>query len=348
MNIWARIALAVLLMALLAGSVASLAAWHFVDSPMDASTNATRLFAIETGESLRSISIRLEEEKLVRWGEGLRLYARLTKLSLQAGEFELSPSMSPRRILDILAFGHPILHRLHFPEGLTMGEVALAVNATGLTTAERFLDACRNKEYLLSQGLNATSAEGYLFPETYYFPRIAGQDPYPILKALLEGFKRSTAALPQATNSSEMHRVVILASLVEKETSISAERGIVAGVYAKRMTLGMLLQCDPTVIYGLGPAFDGNLKRSHLEDPGNTYNTYVHPGLPPGPICSPGKAALQAASSPDVHDFLYFVARPDGSHHFSRSLAEHNNAVIKYQRRGKPFPSTKSSGAERG
>ena len=138
--------------------------------------------------------------------------------------------------------------------------------------------------------------------------------------------------------------MVILASLVEKETAIPAERELVAGVYAKRLQLGMLLQCDPTIIYGLGEMFTGNLRRSHLQDAGNPYNTYVHPGLPPGPICSPGKAALMAAAGPAEHEFLYFVARPDGSHHFSRSLSEHNNAVIKYQRGGRPFP--KSRGPE--
>lgn len=131
---------------------------------------------------------------------------------------------------------------------------------------------------------------------------------------------------------------MILASLVEKETAIAAERPRVAGVYAARLQLGMLLQCDPTIIYGLGQAFDGNLTRAHLRDPGNPYNTYVHPGLPPGPICSPGKAALQAAVRPEHHEYLYFVARPDGSHQFSRTLTEHNTAVIKYQRRGRPFP----------
>jgi UPF0755 protein len=220
-----------------------------------------------------------------------------------------------------------------------MGEVALAVNATGLTSGEKFLAACNDRDFLQSQGINATTAEGYLFPETYFFPRIPDQSPYPILKALLDRFRSTVAAFPQAKNPDELHRMVILASLVEKETAIPSERPAVAGVYANRLRVGMLLQCDPTIIYGLGESFDGNLRRSHLLDPKNPYNTYVHPGLPPGPICSPGAAALKAASSPEKHDFYYFVARQDGSHHFSRTLREHTNAVIKYQRRGRPFPS---------
>ena len=338
MKSWLKLTLAGLALAVLCTGAALFGAWHFVETPLDPDANATQIFVVETGESWRAVSVRLQENALVAWGEGFRLYARMRKAPLQAGEFELSAAMSPRKVFEVLAFGQPILHRLHFAEGLNMREVALAVNATGLTTADRFLAACRDQEFLRSQGVDAPDAEGYLFPETYFFARIPKQDPYPILKALLDRFKSSVAQLPQTQDFQELHRVVILASLVEKETAIPSERPTVAGVYAKRLQIGMLLQCDPTVIYGLGENFDGNLRRSHLQDPTNPYNTYVHPGLPPGPICSPGKASLMAASSPEEHDFLYFVGRQDGSHHFSRSLSEHNNAVIKYQRRGRPFP----------
>lgn len=217
-------------------------------------------------------------------GEGFRNYGRFRKAALQAGEFELSASMSPRQVLEALAFGRPVLHRLHFAEGLTIREVALAVNATGLTTAEKFLAACNDRNFLQSKGINATNAEGYLFPETYFFPRSPGQDPYPILAALLERFRATVADLPQAADPEELHRLVILASLVEKETAVPSERGTVAGVYANRLRQGWLLQCDPTIIYGLGENFDGNLRRSHLKDASNPYNTYVHPGLPPAPF----------------------------------------------------------------
>jgi UPF0755 protein len=338
MTTWMKAALAALLLMILGAGGAFLAAWHYVETPLDPAGNATVVFTVEPGENLRTVSIKLEDEGLIRWAEAFRTYGRYRKAPLQAGEFELSAGMSPRRILEILAYGRPILHRLHFAEGLTMREVALAVNATGLTTAERFLAACRDADFLRGQGVNATDAEGYLFPETYFFSRIPGQDPYPILKALLDRFKASVAGLPQASDPAELHRTVILASLVEKETAVPAERPTVAGVYARRLAIGMLLQCDPTVIYGLGENFDGNLRRAHLQDPSNPYNTYIHPGLPPGPICSPGKASLQAAANPEKHDFLYFVGRQDGSHHFSRTLSEHNNAVIKYQRKGRPFP----------
>lgn len=338
MKNWMKFALAGLALAVLAGAAGLYAAWRYVETPLDPESNATTVFRVETGEGLRAVAVKLEAEGLLRYAEVFRTYGRFRKLPLQAGEFELSRAMSPRQILEVLAFGKPILYRLSFAEGLTMREVARAVNATGLTTDERFLEACRDRGYLLSKGINATDAEGYLFPETYFFARIPNQNPYPILDALLERFRASVADLPQAGDPDALHRMVIMASLVEKETALPAERPAVAGVYANRLRLGWLLQCDPTIIYGLGENFDGNLRRAHLQDPSNPYNTYVHPGLPPGPICSPGKASLQAASSPAEHEFLYFVARADGSHQFSRTLREHTNAVIKHQRKGRPFP----------
>lgn len=343
MKLWLKLVLATFVLLALAAGAALFAAWRFVETPLDPSTNSTVVFNVKSGENLRSVSMRLEEQGLVRWGEGFRTYGRYRKAALQAGEFELSAAMSPRQVFEVLAFGRPVLHRLHFAEGLTVREVAQAVNATGLTSAEKFLAACNDRDFLMSRGINATNAEGYLFPETYFFPRTPGQDPYPILGALLDRFRANVADLPQSADPEELHRMVILASLVEKETAVPSERGTVAGVYANRLRLGWLLQCDPTIIYGLGENFDGNLRRSHLQDASNPYNTYVHPGLPPGPICSPGAAALRAASSPEKHDLFYFVARQDGSHHFSRTLREHNNAVIKYQRGGRPFPSSRTS-----
>jgi UPF0755 protein len=126
---------------------------------------------------------------------------------------------------------------------------------------------------------------------------------------------------------------VTLASLVEKETGVAEERHRIAGVFVNRLKRGMRLQCDPTVIYGIGPEFDGNLKRKHLNNPANKYNTYRHGGLPPGPICSPGLDSIKAALNPEEHDFLYFVSRGDGTHKFSKTLAEHNRAVRRFQLR---------------
>lgn len=141
--------------------------------------------------------------------------------------------------------------------------------------------------------------------------------------------------VPADVEPEALRRLVILASLVEKETGLPQERGRVAGVYANRMRLGMLLQCDPTIIYGVGESFTGSILRSQLADARNLYNTYQHPGLPPGPICSSGLSALQAAFTPEEHNYLYFVATglSDGSHTFSRTLQEHNKAVQVYRAR---------------
>lgn len=327
-----------IMLVVLGGFLAAL--FYYVHTPLDSTNNSTQAFSVETGQSLATVANHLEQEGLLRWGPGFRFLGRYTKQTLQAGEFELSQVMSPAQILDVLAHGRPMLHRLHFAEGLTMYQVAQAVEASTLTTAERFLEACQDQEFLQNNGIKAASAEGYLSPETYFFPRVPNQDPYPILQALLDRFSKTVHDLPQAQNPQSLHHTLILASLVEKETAVPTERGLVAGVFANRLKLGMLLQCDPTIIYGLGQSFDGNLKKIHLTDAANPYNTYVHPGLPPGPICSPGKAALEAAARPEDHEFLYFVSRQDGTHYFSRSLSEHNNAVIKYQRGGRPMPKT--------
>lgn len=157
---------------------------------------------------------------------------------------------------------------------------------------------------------------------------------------MVDNFWRKTAAVwpgKARPKPDDLKKWVILASVVEKETAIDAERPRVAGVYRNRLARQMLLQADPTVIYGMGPAFDGNLRRKDLDDPNNPYNTYQRPGLPPGPICSFGTAALASAVNPEAHDFLYFVAKTDGGEHvFSTTLTEHNRAVRQYlqNRRG--------------
>lgn len=280
MKLWMKLILATLLLCFTAAGGAGLWAWNYIQAPVNGSNSTETTFTVESGESLPSVAVRLEQDGLLRWNTFFRLYARVRKTPIQAGEFNLSPAMSPRAILETLAFGRPILHRLSFAEGLTLKQVALAVNATGLTTADRFLEACHDRKFLLTKGIMAPDAEGYLFPETYFFPRIPHQDPYPILTALLDRFRDNVKDLPQSNNATALHEMVILASLVEKETAVGSERPVVAGVYARRLQLGMLLQCDPTIIYGLGDAYDGNLRRSHLKDEANPYNTYVHPGLP--------------------------------------------------------------------
>jgi UPF0755 protein len=231
------------------------------------------------------------------------------------------------------------MHKFLVPPGLTWWQTAKLVADTGLTTYEKFEAAIFDEELLSEYHIPWAGPEGFLYPETYHVPRPRGREAEPLVRAMLQAFWDQAGARlwpdtdPADVPEDEIKRLVILASMIEKETADPSERRRIAGVYANRIERRMLLQCDPTVIYGLGRDFDGNLKKSHLKDKSNPYNTYRRLGLPPGPICSPGPEALAAAGDPEEHGYLYFVSKGDGSHHFSKSLAEHNRAVRKYQLR---------------
>mgnify|MGYP006294818579 CR=1 FL=1 len=291
---------------------------------------------IRPGQSLAPIASMLKEKGAIDNPLLFQLLAWAFDLSskLQAGEFEVDTGWSRLKILRTLATGSHVLYSLSIPEGLTWWQTGKLIAQSGLTTFEAFKKAVHDRELLQEFHIPADSAEGYLFPETYRLPRPEGNRAEPIVRLMLREFHKQaqTSLWPQGLpQPGEIHNLVILASLVEKETARPQERRTVAGVFANRLELGMRLQCDPTVIYGLGRSFDGNLTKEHLRNRDNTYNTYTHGGLPPGPICSPGLASMQAAKSPKDHEYLYFVSQGDGSHHFSRSLQEHNRAVQRYQ-----------------
>ncbi|MFO7803223.1 MAG: endolytic transglycosylase MltG [Desulfovermiculus sp.] len=292
---------------------------------------------IKPGHSLARITAELQDKGAVRNPRLFQVLARAVGLSssLQAGEFALNTGWNRIKILRTLANGSHILHSLRIPEGLTWRQTAKIVAQSGLTTFEAFKKAVHDPELLQEFNIPAHSAEGYLFPETYRLPRPSNNTATPIVRIMLQEFHKQTEKVwpKERPDAQVIHDVVVLASLVEKETAHPEERKTVAGVFANRLQRGMRLQCDPTVIYGLGASFDGNLTKKQLRDPENPYNTYAHAGLPPGPICSPGLAALQAAQDPEDHSYLYFVSQGDGKHHFSRSLREHNRAVRRYQLR---------------
>ena len=249
-------------------------------------------------------------------------------------------------VLGELGRTRDVLFPLTVPEGLTWWQTADTVQASGRGTREGFSKIVRDRDFLAQWNIPGDSAEGYLFPETYLFPKTAisretdtdkpseAEHDRRIAERLIAMFREKTTNLfPPDMSPKAVRDLLTLASLVEKETSRDDERARIAGVYANRLRKNMRLQCDPTIIYGIGPDFDGNLKRTHLRDRSNPYNTYMHAGLPPGPICSPGRASIEAALHPESHTFLYFVARGDGSHVFSKTLKEHNRYVRKYQLR---------------
>ena len=261
---------------------------------------------------------------------------------LKAGEMALDPSLPVWKIIDLIAKGNYKLYPFTVPEGRNIFDIAKMIEEAGLGTQADFLALCRDKVFINSLGLTGGSLEGYLFPETYSFPK--GTPLEKIVKTMTDSFFKVWSKYePEARNKNmDLHDVVTLASIVEKETGVARERPMIAGVFINRIAKGMKLQTDPTVIYGLLPDFDGNITKKDLQTP-HPYNTYVIPGLPPGPISNPGEAAIAAVVQPDIVPFIYFVSKNDGSHDFSVTLKEHNEKVNKYQRQNR-----KSGGQKKG
>jgi UPF0755 protein len=255
---------------------------------------------------------------------------------LKAGEMALNPAQPVWKVIDSLVRGNYKLYPFTVPEGRNIFEIAQMIETQGLGSATEFLKLCRDQAFIRSLGFEGGTLEGYLFPETYNFPK--GTPLKTIIKTMTDAFlkvwqKYETAA---QNNVLTRHQLVTLASIVEKETGVPRERPLIAGLFVNRLGRGMKLQTDPTVIYGLLPGFNGDLTRQDLASP-TPYNTYVIDGLPPGPITNPGEAALAAAVRPDImQPYLYFVAKNDGTHYFSKTLAEHNRMVNQYQRGGRP------------
>ena len=293
------------------------------------------VYELPRGARLGEVARALEQAGVIRSAYAFQLLARATGRgdSLRAGEYELSPALASDDVLEKLASGAVMTHRVVLPEGLTVREVASRLAALGLVSADEFVATASDPTLPLRLGVDGTTLEGYLFPETYELAK--GLAPREIVRLMVEQFLSVWRRIePRAAEKGlSMREVVVLASLVEKETGSDAERPLVAAVFLNRLARGMRLETDPAVIYGIAN-FDGNLRRIHLEDESNPYNTYRIVGLPPGPIANPGEASLRAVVEPADAEYLFFVARRDGTHHFSRSYGEHLRAVDRYQRNG--------------
>ncbi len=317
---------------LLAGAVA----YHYsLLEPVQANRDAQlQLFSVERGQGLGHVANRLEAAELIRDARAAALYGRIRgdQARLHAGEYELSPSWSVRTILDRITSGRVKTYEIVLPEGLRTSEIALRLEATGLANAAAFEEATRDAAFAESLDIPQGSLEGYLYPETYRLPR--NQSARKIARVLVDQFNRVWTQIEPLARESTLsrHEIVTLASIVEKETAAPEERPLIAAVFLNRLRKGMRLETDPTVIYGIAN-FDGNLKRQHLEDRSNPYNTYRISGLPPGPIANPGIDSLRAVLEPAETNYLYFVSKNDGTHHFSSSYREHVNAVQRYQLR---------------
>ncbi len=252
---------------------------------------------------------------------------------LKAGEYQFTAGQTPYQVLKELESGSTLQRPLTIPEGANIYQIADIIAKQGCGSKERFLALVKEPQFIEGFGFNFDSLEGYLFPDTYNCSR--GQDEKNIIKAMVGRFKEVFSEIgsqrAEGAPSLSAHEIVTLASIVEKETAVAEERPLIARVFLNRLKRGMRLQSDPTVIYGLAN-FDGNLTRRDLKE-ATPYNTYVIKGLPPGPIGNPGREAIEAVLNPADEKYLYFVSKNDGTHHFSKTLKDHNRAVVKYQKK---------------
>lgn len=341
LRILLRVLAALVLLALLACGYAGYDAWRFLHTP-PASPGADVYVDVEPGATFDRVTKQLVDKGAVTsdWRFKLLAHYHRWETSLKAGRFLVHSGWTPFRVLDQLVNGQPVLSRITLREGLTWWETARLLEVEGFVTVEDFRAVITDPAFLRHWGIPFDTAEGFLFPDTYLIKKPPVPDresARAVAGRMVDTFwRRASQVWPDGRPArDELRRLVILASIVEKETGQPSERGRVAGVYANRLRTGMLLQADPTTIYGLGDTFDGNLRRPHLQDAANPYNTYRRPGLPPGPICSPGLESLRAATTPEKHGYFYFVSRNDGSHQFSATLDEHNRAVNRFQRGGR-------------
>lgn len=313
--------------------LAGLVAWllwtryqQFLDSPLDIPFGG-QVFVVEPGSGGSDIISELAKKGFTRPGWEWKLLMRLEPHVYRSGEYHLAAGLLPRDVLEKLASGQVIQYRLTLVEGWTFAQVVSSLNRNPhleqrfeLSDPERWPD--------LLSALDIEHPEGWFLPETYQFTR--GDSDLDVLtrahKSMRHELEQAWAVRAPDLPLNSPYELLILASIVEKETALDAERGEIAGVFARRLKKGMRLQTDPTVIYGLGSGFDGDIRRRDLQTD-TPYNTYTRHGLPPTPIAMPGRASLRAAAQPADGDTLYFVADGNGGHTFSVTLEEHQAAV---------------------
>lgn len=288
-----------------------------------------------------------DHEKFVTLGKWIRAWHRI-----KAGEYKVSGAMSPLELFSVITSGISVVHPVTVREGENMYEVAADLESKRLTTRDAFLSLCTSHEFIAGLGLGIPetkqeSLEGYLFPDTYNFN--VTMKPEEMVHQMVKRFLAAWGNT-ESTRTKQLgftrHQLVILASIVEKETGFSKERELISSVFHNRLKKGMKLQSDPTTIYGMWDRFKGKIHSKDLLE-SNPYNTYVISGLPVGPISNPGKEALTAALYPAGSNFLYFVSHNDGTSEFSATLEAHNRAVKKFQldpsaREGKSWRNLKS------
>jgi UPF0755 protein len=308
-------------------------AWLYIyaKTPLDLSPQAQEI-SIKPKSGLRSIANQLVEQKVLASAWPFVILAKIMQKEseLQAGDYTVNKNVSPYQLMLSLNHGKSTQGSITFIEGKTFKQMRakLSKNDAVRSTISDLTDA----EVMLAVGNGEKHAEGWFFPDTFYFDRntadtVLLKRAYDIMNAKLDAAWASReTGLPYKNK----YEALIMASIIEKETGKASERPMIAGVFINRLRIGMRLQTDPTVIYGMGDNYNGNIRRKDLTTD-TIYNTYTRDGLPPTPIAMPGLASIEAALNPEKTKALYFVGKGDGSHQFSNSLVEHNRAVVKYQ-----------------
>jgi len=314
--------------------VQQLQAWWTEPLPAEA---AGHVFEVRAGQSVAAVARDLSLAGVMPYPRRFTVAVRLIGDAgrIRRGEYEIAGGSTPADLLTMLREGRVRTYLVTLPEGITLSQaLRLLAEATALDAVLEGPDDAR----LLELVAPYESPEGWFFPDSYRYQR--GDSDLAILRQahrrmqslLTESWQRRDPGVPLH----EPYEALILASIIERETGLASERGQIAGVFARRLQQGMRLQTDPTVIYGLAESYEGRLRRSHLQDADNLYNTYRYGGLTPTPIALPGRGSIEAALNPEPGDSLFFVARGDGSHHFSATLEEHEDAVKRYQLQRRP------------
>ncbi|AQT62250.1 BCR, YceG family protein [Cellvibrio sp. PSBB023] len=339
MNMTKKISLAMKLLGFaafiyLAGLMSATFAWIYVQkwltTPLAISEQGYR-YELKAGQSLGHLAYALGRDQVIQHPRLLRLYARLTELNkVHAGEYFFPQGTTPEMLLDKLAKGDVVLYQVTFVEGWTYKQ---ALNALAKVDAVKLqLAGKTEQEQIALLNIPVTQLEGWIFPDTYSFSRNTSdveivQGAYQKMLSLLNAeWEKRAPDLPYKSS----YEALIMASIIERETGHHSERDQIAGVFVRRLQQGMKLQTDPTVIYGMGERYQGRIRRADLEE-ATDYNTYVIQGLPPTPISLPSAASIRAALNPAPGKALYFVAKGDGTSEFSETLAQHNQAVRRYQ-----------------
>lgn len=330
--------LVVLLVIVIGGAAAAVAmwlGWNDIHEPYKGYAGSEQFVTIRQGAASTEIGRALADAQVVSDPQLFRLALWWTGQgrNLKAGEYRFDRAMTPLDVIDVLVRGDVYTEKITFREGLTIEEMSKVYESRGFGPAREFVEAARNVERIRDLDPDADDLEGYLFPETYAMPRRGAA--VRLIDTMVDRFRAVYGEqMRQRADQQGLttRQVVTLASIVEKETGKAEERPIVAAVFRNRLKIGMPMQTDPTIVYALAKAhrYNGNIRKDDLAMD-SPYNTYRYPGLPPGPIASPGQASIEAALAPADVPYLYFVSRNDGSHVFASTLTEHNANVRRFQ-----------------